>query len=512
MICSALWIDTWRGRVSLRATGRHSSGRACCGAYLRIRPARLTCSRPTVASSFHLCRSCFLCPPNRSAPGHRRDEPFVAVHRVRRGGRRRRRQLPQRVHLSTAAPAVDRLAAVGMSTLRAASRLVRKHSDCRLRRAPRPLPHLRRADRRALSDRRSDQRRHVRGRVVVLRARLAARVAPRARMRPDRPLRRRSRAPSPAQRDYASRHRRRLRLQPADGAGMDRLASGYPPRRRQPARDVLRLVVAAGRGGARHGRPEDARDDRRVRRLEDDAADAGVRLVHRIADRRGPDGDRSRPPEIDGAVRLFPRARRGGGGCRGSRNPRLVSVDIRMRLTPGAYALLGMTALVAGLVTILTFALMRFIAAARDARRSLSSSSGGETALLSAALQEAVTKLKAQERAMAARADASERLAGEIVSSLTAGLLVIGLEGEIRILNPAGRRMLDLTDDAPPEEIRRSLKEITLTEVVDECLTSGVAVVRRSVTLPEARHGVSHIGVTVSPLFDDAGQLHGAIC
>jgi signal transduction histidine kinase len=183
-----------------------------------------------------------------------------------------------------------------------------------------------------------------------------------------------------------------------------------------------------------------------------------------------------------------------------------------MRLTPGAYALLGLTALVAALVTILTFAMMKFMAAARDARRSLRSSSGADTALLSAALQEAVTKLKAQERAMAARADASERLAGEIVSSLTAGLLVIGLEGEIRILNPAGRRMLDLTDDAPPEEIRRSLKEITLTEVVDECLTSGVAVVRRSVTLPEARHGVSHIGVTVSPLFDDAGQLHGAIC
>ena len=183
-----------------------------------------------------------------------------------------------------------------------------------------------------------------------------------------------------------------------------------------------------------------------------------------------------------------------------------------MRLTPGAYALLGLTALVAALVTILTFALMKFMAAARDARRSLGSSSGAETALLSAALQEAVTNLKARERATAARADASERLAGEIVSSLTAGLLVIGLDGEIRILNPAGRRMLDLADDAPPEQIERSLKELTLTEVVDECVTTGTAVVRRSVTLPEPRHGVSHVGVTVSPLFDDRSELHGAIC
>jgi len=36
--------------------------------------------------------------------------------------------------------------------------------------------------------------------------------------------------------------------------------------------------------------------------------------------------------------------------------------------------------------------------------------------------------------------------------------------------------------------------------------------VRRSVTLPDPRHGVSHIGVTVSPLFDDRASLHGAIC
>ena len=53
-----------------------------------------------------------------------------------------------------------------------------------------------------------------------------------------------------------------------------------------------------------------------------------------------------------------------------------------------------------------------------------------------------MAKLKAQERATAARADASERLSDEIIASLTAGLLVVGLDGEIRILNPAGRRML----------------------------------------------------------------------
>lgn len=182
-----------------------------------------------------------------------------------------------------------------------------------------------------------------------------------------------------------------------------------------------------------------------------------------------------------------------------------------MNLTPNAYAFLGLTALVAALMSVLVFAILRFAAAARDAGKR----TGGfdsETALLSAALQEAVTKLKAQERATAARAEASERLSGEIISSLTAGLLVVDLQGDIQILNPAGRRMLDLPDDAPNEACRRALDELALSDVLAECLTSGVAVVRRSLTLPDPRHGVSHLGVTVSPLFDDRASLHGAIC
>ena len=113
-------------------------------------------------------------------------------------------------------------------------------------------------------------------------------------------------------------------------------------------------------------------------------------------------------------------------------------------MTPAAYTFLGLTAIVACLVSILTFALLRFSDAARNARRR--QHGGGESTLLSAALEEAVTRLKAQDRATAARAEASERLSGEIISSLTAGLLVVDLEGSIRILNPAGRRMLRVNE------------------------------------------------------------------
>jgi two-component system, NtrC family, sensor histidine kinase HydH len=88
----------------------------------------------------------------------------------------------------------------------------------------------------------------------------------------------------------------------------------------------------------------------------------------------------------------------------------------------------------------------------------------------------------------------------------------VGLDEEVRILNPAGRKMLGLPDDVTPESIRRSLDDLALSEVIDECLRTALPVVRRSVTLPEAHHGVSHVGVTVSPLFDAGGELHGAIC
>src|SRR5437899_6300232 len=141
-------------------------------------------------------------------------------------------------------------------------------------------------------------------------------------------------------------------------------------------------------------------------------------------------------------------------------------------MSPNAYALVGLTAIVAALVAVLTFAVLRIASAARDTRSSLRGS-GGDTVLLTAALQDAVAKLKAQERAMSARAEASERLSGEIIASLTAGLLVVGLNGEVRILNPAGRRMLGMPDSAALGDYRQVLGEPPLIQVIGECVARG---------------------------------------
>src|SRR5690606_13984755 len=117
-------------------------------------------------------------------------------------------------------------------------------------------------------------------------------------------------------------------------------------------------------------------------------------------------------------------------------------------VTHYGFALIGLTVIVAVLTAVMTFAFLRFAAAARDSRRHLRES-GSDSAMLSIALQEAVTKLKSQEAEMRRRADASERLSSEIVDSQTAGLLVVDGKGAIEILNPVGRRLLGCEDVAP---------------------------------------------------------------
>ena len=180
-------------------------------------------------------------------------------------------------------------------------------------------------------------------------------------------------------------------------------------------------------------------------------------------------------------------------------------------MNASAYTLLGLTGLVAALVAVLVFTILRFSAAAVEARRS-ARAGGSETAMLSAALQEAVTNLKAQERATAARADASERMSGEIISSLTAGLLVVGLQGEVRILNPAGLRVLDRPESLRPEAFQRSPREQPLLDVIDECLRDGTSIVRREVVLSAGSQRQTHRGVSVSPMVNLDGEPHGAIC
>ena len=105
-----------------------------------------------------------------------------------------------------------------------------------------------------------------------------------------------------------------------------------------------------------------------------------------------------------------------------------------------AYAIFALMGMIAMAVGLMVFAAMRLASAAR--RNRLQSREAGESALMTVALQDAIQKLRAQERAMTERAEASEHLNTQIVNSLSAGLLVVDRSGQVQILNPVGRRML----------------------------------------------------------------------
>ena len=181
-------------------------------------------------------------------------------------------------------------------------------------------------------------------------------------------------------------------------------------------------------------------------------------------------------------------------------------------MSQAAYALVGLTALVAGLVAVLVFAFLRFGGAVRDMKRQ-AREGAAEPAFVAAALEEAIGKLRDQERTMTARAERSERLNSEIVSSLTSGLLVVDLRGEVRMLNPAGRRLLRLGGGDPAGHFRAVLQNAgPVGDVVEECLSTARPVVRRAVTVRPPDRGEMHLGVTVSPLFDERGALQGGVC
>lgn len=182
-------------------------------------------------------------------------------------------------------------------------------------------------------------------------------------------------------------------------------------------------------------------------------------------------------------------------------------------MTQAGYLFLGLTAIVAALAGILAFSVAKFLAAARAAAKD-TRQEGTETAFMAAAMEEALQKLRTQERAMKARAEASERLSSEIIASLTSGLLVVGEDGMVRTLNPAGRRLLGLPDADWTLNYRDVLGSAgrPLGDVLDECLVTTKPIARRAVQMERSAGGTAHLGVTVSPIRDESGRVHGVIC
>ena len=177
-----------------------------------------------------------------------------------------------------------------------------------------------------------------------------------------------------------------------------------------------------------------------------------------------------------------------------------------------SFILFLLTATLGIVVAGLAFTVLRVFAAARKLS-SGKAEAGAETAFMTAAMEEALARLRSREQAMTARAEASERLSGEIIASLTSGLLVVGDDRRVKSLNPAGRRLLGM----PEADWSGDVHDVLLTapalaQVIEECLDSGQAVRRRAIRVTTRDNRITHLGVTVSPIGAVPGTPNGAIC
>lgn len=152
---------------------------------------------------------------------------------------------------------------------------------------------------------------------------------------------------------------------------------------------------------------------------------------------------------------------------------------------------------------------------------------GDATAFMAVAMQDAVTRMREQERALEARAEASERLSDQIIDGLPSGLLVTDRRGVPTRMNPAAARLLGV-DDSRTSAASRDFDPSTLwtrlgpagagvRTLVDECLASGAPALRRTIVIedrsaPGGGLRTRHLGAGVSPLHGPRGELIGAIC
>jgi signal transduction histidine kinase len=182
-------------------------------------------------------------------------------------------------------------------------------------------------------------------------------------------------------------------------------------------------------------------------------------------------------------------------------------------VTQSGYLLLGLSAIVGAVAGTLMFTVLRAFAAARDIAGPGRDRTGAETAFMAVAMEEAMSRLKLREQALAARAEASERLSDEIIASLTSGLLVVGPDRLVHALNPFGRKLLGLPDG----NWNRNVADVLVTAaplaaIIQQCLDTGQTVRRQTIRIDTDPDRATHLGVTVSPITDARDNHRGAIC
>jgi len=145
--------------------------------------------------------------------------------------------------------------------------------------------------------------------------------------------------------------------------------------------------------------------------------------------------------------------------------------------------------------------------------------SDNPTAFMTASMQAVIKKLKEQEKELEAlhraereRAQQTERMSEAVTRNMPAGLLLVNSAGLVTSANPAAEAALGVKSLA-----YRRYSEVLgagsrLTELVAGCLEHGRTFRREEVEYLTPAHELRQLGVTISPIQNNANEITGAIC
>lgn len=180
------------------------------------------------------------------------------------------------------------------------------------------------------------------------------------------------------------------------------------------------------------------------------------------------------------------------------------------------------------LVALLVVAIITLVMARRYFQRAAKSSlshgaesprSDNPAAFMTASMQAVIKKLKEQEKELEAlhraereRAQQTERMSEAVTRNMPAGLVLVNSAGLITSANPAAEAALGVKSLA----YRRSNEVLgagsRLTELIAGCLEHGRTYRREEIEYLTPSSELRHLGVTISPIQNNANEITGAIC
>lgn len=146
-------------------------------------------------------------------------------------------------------------------------------------------------------------------------------------------------------------------------------------------------------------------------------------------------------------------------------------------------------------------------------------SSDNPAAFMAASMQAVIHKLREQEKELAAlhrrdrdRAQQTERLSEAVTRNMPAGLLLISSAGLITSSNPAAEAALDVRALVYRRYTEALGEESGLARLVGTCLAEGRTFRREEIVYNTREGELRKLGVTISPILGNDGEVSGALC